>query len=127
MFLFDMNVSVMRSPSRFSSQPLTIPAPWAFLRVGWSIPLFPPWVTATRFLAGNREAELKMSDALSLIRQTPRFRDLRVRSRLSPFAFTTFCCTSSEGIEEVSLEPILLLQNVFSLSLLLLMMTDSVG
>ena len=27
--------------------------------VGWSIPLLPPWVTASHFLVGNREAELK--------------------------------------------------------------------
>ena len=40
---------------------------WVLLRVGWSIPLVPPWVTASRFLAGNREAELKPTTFSSLL------------------------------------------------------------
>ena len=55
LFLFYKNVSGIRPWSRLSSQPLTIPAPWVILHVGWTIPLVPPWVTASRFLAGNRE------------------------------------------------------------------------
>ena len=39
LFLHYMNVSAMRSWSRLSSQPLTIPAPWILLHVRWSIPL----------------------------------------------------------------------------------------
>ena len=50
-----------------SSQPLTIPAPQVFLRVGWSILLVPPWVTASRFLAGNRVAELQPTTFSSLL------------------------------------------------------------
>ena len=45
--------------SRLSSLPLMIPPPWVLLRVRWSVPLVPPEVTASHFLAGNREAELK--------------------------------------------------------------------
>ena len=37
LFLFYVNVSGMRAPSRLSSRPLTIPAPWVLLRVRWSI------------------------------------------------------------------------------------------
>ena len=59
LFLFHVNVSEMHPRSRLSSQPLTIPTPWVLLHVGWSIPLVLPWVTASRFLVGNREAELK--------------------------------------------------------------------
>ena len=58
-FLFYVNVSGMRPQSRLSSQPLTIPAPWVILYVGLSIFVVPPWVTASRFLAENREVELK--------------------------------------------------------------------
>ena len=54
--LIYMNVAGMRPRSRLSSQPLMIPAPWVFLRVGCSISLVPPWVTASSFLARNREA-----------------------------------------------------------------------
>ena len=59
LFLLYVNVSGMLPWSHLSSQPLTIPAPWIFLRIGWSITLVPPWVTTFRFLAGNIEDELK--------------------------------------------------------------------
>ena len=39
LFLFYGNVSEMCPRSHLSSQPLTIPAPWVFLRAGWSISL----------------------------------------------------------------------------------------
>ena len=39
LFLFYVNVSGMRLWSRFSSQPLTILAPWVFLCIRWSITL----------------------------------------------------------------------------------------
>ena len=42
LFLFYVKVSGMRPWSRFSSKPLTIPVPWVFLRVVWSISLVPP-------------------------------------------------------------------------------------
>ena len=67
LFLFYMNVSGMRPRPRLSSQPLTIPAPLFLLRVRWSIFLVPPWVTASCFLAGNKEAELKPSIFSSLL------------------------------------------------------------
>ena len=35
--LFYVNVSGMRPRSRLSSLPLTIPAPWVIICVGWSI------------------------------------------------------------------------------------------
>ena len=35
--------------------------------VGWHIPLVPPWVTASRFLAGNRETELNPITFSSLL------------------------------------------------------------
>ena len=44
----------MRLQSLLSTQPLTILAPWVFLRVGWSI-LVLPLVTASLFFAGNRD------------------------------------------------------------------------
>ena len=40
LFLFFVNVSGMLLKSRLSFQPFTIPAPWVFLHVRWSIPLF---------------------------------------------------------------------------------------
>ena len=46
LFFFYVSVSGLRS--RLSFQPLTIPAPWVLLCVGWSITLWPPWVTALR-------------------------------------------------------------------------------
>ena len=67
MFLFYVNVSRMHPRSCFSSQPLTIPATWVFLRVVWSIILIPPYVTASRFLAGNRDVELKPPSFSSLL------------------------------------------------------------
>ena len=66
LFLFYVNVSGMRLWSRFSSQPLRIQGPWFLLHVGWSIPLITPWVTTSRFLAGNREFDLKPPLSLSL-------------------------------------------------------------
>ena len=42
-----------------SRKALTIPTPQVLLRNVWSIPLVPPWVTASHFLAGNWEAELE--------------------------------------------------------------------
>ena len=62
LFLPYVNVSRMLPRSRLSSQPLTLPAPWVLLHVRWSIPpgyMVPSWVTASRFLAGNTDAELK--------------------------------------------------------------------
>ena len=44
-----------------------IPANWVLLRFGWSFPLIPPWATASRFLAGNRDAELKSTPFSSLL------------------------------------------------------------
>ena len=44
-----------------------ISAPWVFLRVGWSNPLVQPWVIAARFLAWNKEAELKPTTFSSLL------------------------------------------------------------
>ena len=41
LFLFYVNVSGIRPRSRFSSRPLTIPAPWVLLRVRWFIRLVP--------------------------------------------------------------------------------------
>ena len=43
------------------SQALKIPAPCVLLT------LFPPWVTASRILAGNRKAELKLISFSSLL------------------------------------------------------------
>ena len=57
--LLYVNVSGMRPRSRLSSQPLTKPTLWAIPASGGLSPLVPPSVTASRFLAGNREAELK--------------------------------------------------------------------
>ena len=45
LLLFYVNVSGMCLWSRLLSQPLTIPASCVILRIGWSIPLVPPWVT----------------------------------------------------------------------------------
>ena len=59
LFLFYLNVSGMRPRSRLSFQPLKIPAPWVLLRDRWPIPLVPPWVTVSRFLARNTKADLK--------------------------------------------------------------------
>ena len=59
LFLFYVSVSGMRPRSRLSSQPLPKPTPWLYLHVGSSILMVPPWVTASYFLAGNREADLK--------------------------------------------------------------------
>ena len=59
LFLFYVNVSGMHPQPRLSLKPLTILAPWVFLRVRWSIPLFLPWVAAFRFLLENERAELK--------------------------------------------------------------------
>ena len=63
LFLFYVNVSGMR----LSYQPLKIPAPWVFLQVGWSIPLVPSWVTASYFLAGNRNVELNLTTFSSFL------------------------------------------------------------
>ena len=68
--LFYVNVSGMHPQSSLSSQPLTILAPQVLLCIRWSIPLVPlfhTWVTASRFLAGNREAELKPTTFSSLL------------------------------------------------------------
>ena len=67
LFLFYVTLSRMLLWSHLSSRPLTIPAPWVLLRIGWSILLVPPWVTAFRFFAGNREAELKPTTFSSLL------------------------------------------------------------
>ena len=67
LFLFYVSVSGKRPRSRLSSQPLTITVSWVLLRVGWSIHLAPPWVTASRFFVGNREAELKHTTFSSLL------------------------------------------------------------
>ena len=68
LFLFYVNVYGMHQQSRLSPQPLTVPAPWVILRVNWSIPLVPPLVTPSRFLAGNGgEAELKLTTFSSLL------------------------------------------------------------
>ena len=53
--------------SRLSSQPFMVLPPWVFLHVGWSIPLVPPFVTASSLLAWNREAELKPTTFASLL------------------------------------------------------------
>ena len=42
-----------------SFQFLTIMGSWVLLFIGLSIPLVPPWVTGSHFLAGTRETELK--------------------------------------------------------------------
>ena len=44
--------------SHLSSKILMIPAPWVLHHIGWSITLVPHQVTASHFLAGNRNAEL---------------------------------------------------------------------
>ena len=67
LFLFYVNVSGMRPRFRLPFQPLTIPAPWIFLLLGWSIILVPFWIIASRFLAGNRETELKPTTSSSLL------------------------------------------------------------
>ena len=68
LFLFYANVSGICSRSRFSSQPLTTLAAWILLRVWWSIPLVPPFVTVSlRSLAGNREDELISTTFSSLL------------------------------------------------------------
>ena len=54
----------MRSRSCLSFQPLTIPAPWVILFIGWSITMVSTLVTASRFLAGNR---LSWNPQLSLL------------------------------------------------------------
>ena len=61
LLLFYTNVSGMHRLFHLFSQPLTIPVPLVLLRVRWSIPLVPPWVTASRVLVGNSEAELKLN------------------------------------------------------------------
>ena len=67
LFLFYVNVSRIRSRNRWSSQPLTIMAPWVFLSVEWSIHLVPPWVTAFSFLAENMEVQVKPTTFSSLL------------------------------------------------------------
>ena len=67
LFLLYVNVSGMHPWTRFSSQPLMILAPWVFLRIWWSIPLVPLWVTASCLLVGSREAELKPNTFSSLL------------------------------------------------------------
>ena len=64
---FYVNVSGMHLWSHLFSQPLTITDPWVFHRVGWPIHLVPPWVTASHFLAGNRETEQKPTTFSSLL------------------------------------------------------------
>ena len=70
LFLFYVNVSGMSLPSRLPSQPLMMSAPWVLFRVKWSIPLVPLWMTASRFLAGNIEAELIPTAFSSLLLST---------------------------------------------------------
>ena len=67
LFLFYVNILGMPARYRLSSQLLMLPVPWVLLRVGWSIPLVPPWMTSSRFLAGNRDAELKHTILSSLL------------------------------------------------------------
>ena len=57
--LFYFNVSGMRLRAHLSFQPLTIPPPWVIYRVGWSHQSDSTLGPASRFLAGNMEAELK--------------------------------------------------------------------
>ena len=59
LFLFYVNISAMLPRFRSSSQPLTMPVPWVILRVRWSILVVSTLVTASCFLAGNRESKLK--------------------------------------------------------------------
>ena len=54
LFLFYVNVSGIRPPSRLSSQPLTVPGPSVILHIEWSIP-----VVST--LGENWEGEPKAS------------------------------------------------------------------
>ena len=42
LFLFYVNVSRMYLQSHLPFQPLTIPGPWVFLSIGWTIPWFHP-------------------------------------------------------------------------------------
>ena len=69
-FLFCVNVSGMRPRSCLSSQPLTTGSLDSPPRQVVYPPtsMFPPWVTASRFLAGNRETELKPTIFSSLLR-----------------------------------------------------------
>ena len=67
LFLFYVNVSGISLQSHLSSQSLTIMAPWVLLHNRWSILLVPSWVTASRFLAGNKESELKPTIFSSLL------------------------------------------------------------
>ena len=86
---FYVNVSGMCPRSRLNSQPLTIPAPWVLLHIGWSITMVPPGVTASRFLAGNREAELKSNTFSSLLL----FRVFLLSSSPNSQRYNTFeCC-----------------------------------
>ena len=50
-----------------SSQPLTIQALWVILHVRWSIPVAIALGDRSRFLAGNREVELKPTTFSSLL------------------------------------------------------------
>ena len=56
LFLLYVNVSGMCPQSRLSSQSLKNRLPGFLLRVGWSIPAVPLWMTVSCFLAGNRKA-----------------------------------------------------------------------
>ena len=86
---FYVNLSGMHLWSRLSFHPLVIQTPWVLLHIGWSILVAPPWVTASCFLEGNREAKLK-----STIFSTPTFPCFPVFPlRLNPQQYDTFeCC-----------------------------------
>ena len=106
LFLLYLNVTRMHQQFRFSSQPLTILAPWV-LHIGGSIPLVPPWVTASHFLAGNREAELKPTAFSSLpsisVLSLPLPPSLLFYISLSPylsqfFSYRSFSLSSSQFV-----------------------------
>ena len=64
MLLLYINTYGMQPWSLFSSQTLTIPAPWVILRVIWSIPVVSTLGDWVPFLEENRE--VKLNQPLSL-------------------------------------------------------------
>ena len=62
-----MLLSGMHSCLCLFSQPLTIPAPWVILHIGWSVTSVSTLVSSSYFLAGNRKAELKLTTFSSLL------------------------------------------------------------
>ena len=82
--IFYLHECIWNSTASFLPfQPLTIPTPSVILRIGWSIPLVPPWVIVFHFLVGKTYHFLFI----------PTFPCFLVLPLLTPQRYSTFeCC-----------------------------------